>query len=64
MYIVQCKYSEAGEKPFWKDLNKWFDLENAKQDLKECRYMYRKSKTYKWRIIEREVKIFEKVVKL
>jgi hypothetical protein len=50
MYITQCFYSEAGEKSYWHDLNKWLELKDARADLKECR---RTAKKYKWRIIKR-----------
>jgi len=66
MYIVQCYYSEAGEEPEWKDLNEWFYIYQAEEDLKSCLKLYKKNKTYKWRIIEREAihKVKERVVLL
>ncbi len=64
MYIVQCYYSEAGEEPSWRDLNKWFYIYQAEADLKYCLKMYKKNKTYKWRVIKREVvhKVTDKIV--
>jgi hypothetical protein len=64
MYIVQCYYSEAGEDRCWHDLNAWVELKHARNDFKDCKKSYKKSK-YKWRIVQRIVihKITEKVVK-
>ena len=63
MFIVQCKYSEAGEKQYWHDLNKWDKLIDAEKDLTDCKKLYKKNKTYKWRIIKR-IETYSKIEKV
>lgn len=65
MFITQCKFSDAGEEPFWHDLNERHNIQDARKDLKECKNLYKKNKTYKWRIIKRIIvyKRIEKTVK-
>jgi hypothetical protein len=58
-YIIQCLYTEAGQKPCWEELNDRDSLKEARLLLKE--YLKTTGNTYKYRILRR--KTIDKVVK-